>query len=215
MALPFAAVHYVPCLPAPVVSTSELCGQGARGGLREGVSYTWSLAADHAAGVARIESPLTQTNEFDDYGRPTFPEQEDALRDVLARLGVASVSRWTTTTEIALADLPRVHDGLAALLDQPRRTRASEWHRGEVLVAGRTLRASVAFYDPAPDAPTHELAVSCAPAERDAATALLRALAPGAAVIDDPAHGRVVAALPADLDAADLRATLRKRFPPR
>jgi hypothetical protein len=73
----------------------------------------------------------------------------------------------------------------------------------------------VAFYDPAPDAPTHELAVSCAPTERDDATALLRALAPGAAVIDDPAHGRVVAALPADLDAADLRATLRGRFPPR
>ncbi len=208
-------MHYAPSLPAPVMSTSEVRGLGARGGLREGVPYAWSLAADHAAGVAFIESPLVQANEFDDYGRPAFPEQEDALRDVLARLGVASVQRWTTSTEIALADLPRVRDALAALLDGAVCSRASEWHRGDVTRDGRTLRAMVVLYDPAPDAPTYELAVACTPDERDDATALLGELAPGAPVRDDRPRGLVVASLPADVDAAALRARLRARLPPR
>ena len=53
----------------------------------------------------------------------------------------------------------------------------------------------------------------CAPDERDAAAALLRALVPGAEVADDRPRARVVASLPADLDAAVLRAALRARFP--
>src|SRR5688500_8041886 len=120
-------MHYSPRFPHPTMSTFYLRGRGRAGGaLRTDVEYTFAFQTDHETGLAYVDTPLTQVNEFDDSGRPTNPEQDAAVVEAFTRLGVPYAAVWTTSYEFAAEHVARVAEALRPLLEGATLTRPSE-----------------------------------------------------------------------------------------